>query len=126
MTTLDELASSNYILLTTFRKDGTPVPTPVWCAKDGDALVAWTETNSWKVKRIRRNEAVAVAPCTARGKPLGPDIAGQAEVLDAGGTRRVRTLIKRKYWISGRVVVTMSTLRRGEAGTVGIRIVLTG
>jgi PPOX class probable F420-dependent enzyme len=126
MTTLDELASSNYILLTTFRKDGTPVPTPVWCAKDGDALVAWTETNSWKVKRIRRNAVVAVAPCTARGKPLGPDVAGQAEVLDASGTRRVRTLIKRKYWITGRVVVTLSTLRRGEAGTVGVRIVLTG
>ena len=125
MTTLDELAAGKYLLVTTFRKDGTPVPTPVWFARDGDALVVWTETNSGKVKRIRRSGAVTVARCTARGKPLGPGVPGRAEVLDAGGTRRVRTLIKQKYWLAGRVLVTLSTVRRGEAGTVGIRIVAT-
>jgi PPOX class probable F420-dependent enzyme len=125
MTTLDGLAASNYILLTTFRKDGSPVPTPVWCASDGEALVVWTETNSGKVKRIHRNGAVTIAPCTARGKPLGPEISGQAEVLDASGTRRVRTLIKQKYWLTGRVLVNLSTLRRGESGTIGVRIALT-
>ena len=91
MTTLDELAASNYVLLTTFRKDGTPVPTPVWCAQDGDALVVWTETNAWKAKRIQRNGAVTVARCTARGKPLSAETPGQAEVLDAntpGGSGR--------------------------------------
>lgn len=126
MTTLDELAAGNYLLLTTFRKDGTPVPTPVWFARDGDALVVWTETNSWKVKRIRRTGAVTVGPCTGRGKPLGPAVPGQAEILDASATRRVRRLIKQKYWLTGRVLVTLSTLRRGEGGTIGVRIVLTG
>lgn len=122
MTTLDSLGTANYVLLTTYRRDGREVATPVWVVRDGDALAVWTQTDSGKVKRIRRTPQVTVAPCTANGRPTGAALPARAELLDAEGTSRVRGLIKRKYWLTGPVLVTLSLLRRGKAGTVGIRI----
>lgn len=65
-----QAGTAKYVQLTTFRKDGTPVATPLWAALDGDKLVMWTVTDSWKVKRIRRNPEVLVQACDARGKGL--------------------------------------------------------
>ena len=71
--------------LETFRKNGTAVPTPVWLAVvDGDKLVVVTATTSWKVKRLRNNPAVRVAPCDMRGA-VAPDARweeGACEILD--------------------------------------------
>jgi PPOX class probable F420-dependent enzyme len=123
---LDVLGAARYVLLTSFRKDGTPVATPVWAARDGNWLAVWTAADSGKVKRIRRSGRVTVAPCTARGKPLGPAVPAQAMLMDDAETRRVRGLIKRKYRITGPLLVTLSLWRRGEQGSVGIGIVLDG
>ncbi|WP_280255272.1 PPOX class F420-dependent oxidoreductase [Nocardia wallacei] len=120
------VGTAKYVLLTTFRKDGTPVATPLWAALDGGKLYVWTVTDSWKVKRIRRNPAVTLQSCNAAGKPHGDVIEGAARILDDEGSERVRTLIKRKYSVPGRLVVTGSVLRRGRRGTVGIEIVTGG
>jgi PPOX class probable F420-dependent enzyme len=119
---LDDLGAAKYLLVTTYRKDGTPVPTPVWAARDGDSLVVWTVTDSGKVKRIRRTGRAEVVPCTVRGKPLGESVPARAEVLDAAGTAQVRDLIKRKYGLFGSLTVNFSRLRRGANGTVGLRL----
>lgn len=66
-TDLERLGAAQYLLLTTFRRDGTAVPTPVWVARDGAELVVFTAPNAGKVKRIRRDGAVRVGPCTMRG-----------------------------------------------------------
>ncbi|MEV0155361.1 PPOX class F420-dependent oxidoreductase [Micromonospora sp. NPDC050686] len=124
MTELDRLAAEKYLLLTTFRKDGRAVPTPVWAVRDGDALTVWTVSDSGKVKRIRRDGRVTVAPCDVRGRPHGAAVPGRATVCDPEGTRRVRGLLKQKYRMIGRLTLLGSRLRRGEAGTVGLRIVL--
>ncbi|WP_127784341.1 PPOX class F420-dependent oxidoreductase [Rhodococcus sp. X156] len=121
---LDRLGTAKYVLLTTRRRDGTTVPTPVWVAHDGAALVIWTATDAGKVKRIRRDPAVTVAPCDARGKPRGSAVSGTATVLDADATERVRQLIQRKYGIAGRVAILGSRLRRGRSGTVGVAVTL--
>jgi uncharacterized protein len=120
----DGLGSSEYVALTSYRRDGTPVVTPVWVVADGDALGVWTPRNSYKVKRIRRNPAVTLAPCTFGGKPLGPAVAGRAEIMDAAGLDRVRRELKRKYGLMGWLTVVGSRVRRGSTGTVGIRILL--
>ena len=116
------LGKDQYVLLTTFRGDGSPVATPVWAAGDRGALVVWTPTASWKVKRIRNNPDVTVASCTARGRALGLAVAGRAEILDAEGTAAVRRLIMRKYWFAGRLMVPMSRWFKGADATIGIRI----
>ncbi|MDL9938556.1 PPOX class F420-dependent oxidoreductase [Gordonia sp. ABSL1-1] len=116
-------ATAKYVRLTTLKKDGSAVDTPVWAAVDGDRLVVWTETESWKVRRIRRDSRVVVQACDARGKKVdGEPAAGTAEVLDAAGSAHVRDLIGRKYGLIGKVLLFGSRVRRGTAGTVGIAI----
>lgn len=121
---LDSLGAGEYVLLTTFRKDGTPVGTPLWVARADQELLVWTVTDSWKVKRIGRNPKVLLATCDLRGKPKGEPVSGTARVLDAAGTTRAREAIAKKYGIRGRVTMAVSKLRRGAAGTVGLSITL--
>ncbi|MTE14253.1 PPOX class F420-dependent oxidoreductase [Nocardia aurantiaca] len=117
------VGTANYVNLVTYKKDGTPVGTPVWAALDNGRLYVWTVTDSWKVKRVRRNPDVTLQPCDLRGKTHGEIVKGSATVLDAAGTERVRDLIKRRYGIQGWLVVTLSKVRRGSAGTIGIEII---
>ncbi|MGV9303374.1 MULTISPECIES: PPOX class F420-dependent oxidoreductase [unclassified Nonomuraea] len=116
------LGHEQYVSVTTYRKDGTPVPTPVWAAQDGDAVVIWTVADSGKVKRMRANPAVTVTPCDVRGRLRGEPVRGRAEILSAGQTERVRGLLRAKYGLQGRLVILGSLLRRGRTGTVGVRI----
>ena len=100
--TLADLARERYISLTTFKKDGTPVSTPVWVAGDDGRLLVWTAADSWKVKRIKHDSRVRVAPCTASGKVRGEAIDAQAEILE--DTTLVRELEKHKYWFMYRLL----------------------
>ncbi|MFT4124935.1 MAG: PPOX class F420-dependent oxidoreductase [Gordonia sp. (in: high G+C Gram-positive bacteria)] len=119
----DAATDAQYVQLTTFRKDGTPVATPLWAARDGDRLLMWTVADSWKVKRIRRNPTVIVQACDRSGKTVrGQAVTGTAAILDAAGTDHVRRLICRKYGIVGTIVVKASSVRRGRTGTVGIAV----
>ncbi|WP_371482507.1 PPOX class F420-dependent oxidoreductase [Kitasatospora sp. NBC_00315] len=118
------LSAGSYLLVTTYKKDGTPVPTPVWVVRDGDALGVWTVTDSWKVKRIRNRADVLVGPCDVRGNPTGESVPATAEILGAERTAAYRTLLRRKYGLLGMVTLLGSKLRRGDTGTVGIRITL--
>lgn len=126
MTALDRLAAEKYVLLTTFRRDGRAVPTPVWAVRDGDALAIWTVADSGKVKRIRRDGTVTVAPCDVRGRPHGPAVPGYASVCGPEETQRIRGLLRRKYRLLGRLTLLGSRLRRGDRGTVGVRVTLDG
>ena len=67
---VENLAQKQFVLLTTFRRDGRAVPTPVWIVPLDDGLGIWTPGSSGKVKRIRRSGAVTLAPCDRRGTPL--------------------------------------------------------
>jgi PPOX class probable F420-dependent enzyme len=121
---LDRLGAGKYLLITSYRKNGTGVSTPVWVVRDGDALGAWSAADSWKVKRIRARGDILVGPCDVRGNPTGEQIPATAEICDARTTACYRTLIARKYGVLGRLTLLGSRLRRGLDGTVGIRITL--
>jgi hypothetical protein len=126
--TADELArlgDARYVLVTTYRKDGRAVPTPVWVVRDGDHLAIWTARNSGKVKRVRRHPEVLVGPCDVRGRPTGDPVPARATVLDAADTARVRAALARKYGLLGRLTLWGSRVRRGLDGTVAIRLTLT-
>jgi len=82
----EHLRGHKYCLLVTYKRSGEAVPTPVWFGLGGDGkLYVRSETNVAKVKRIRNDPRVRVAPCTVRGKPLGPPAEGRARVLDQPG-----------------------------------------
>jgi len=122
---LDTVGQASYALVTSYRKDGRAVPTPVWVVRDGDTLALWTVTDSGKVKRIRRDPTVLIGPCDVRGRPTGDQVPGRAEILDDAGTERVRSLLRHKYGVMGRITLFFSRLRRGRTGTIGIRVNLT-
>ncbi|MFI1169017.1 PPOX class F420-dependent oxidoreductase [Streptomyces sp. NPDC020801] len=123
-TPLERLAAGKYVLITSYRKNGTPVATPVWVVRDGEALGVWTAADSWKVRRIRNRADVLVGPCDVRGHPTGEQVAARAEVCDPDTSDRYRGLIARKYGLIGRLTLLGSRLRRGRRGTVGIRVML--
>lgn len=119
----EHLTDARFVSLTTFRRDGRGVPTPVWVVPVPDGLGVWTPGDSGKVKRIRRDGAVTLAACDRRGRLSGPVLDGRARVLDRDGTARVRSAVRRKYGLLGKALTTLSGLRRGPGG-VGIAIEL--
>lgn len=124
-TELDRLARAQYVQLTTFRKSGEPVPTPVWAVSDGRELFVWAERESWKVKRVRNNPRVEVTACDLRGKKThGPTVSGNARLLGDVETDRVRKLLGGKYGITGFIAVVGSVIRGGKKRTIGIGITL--
>ena len=86
-----------YLSITSFRRDGSGVSTPVWFVTDGDRLLVMTDSRSGKVKRIRRNPHVTIAPCSVRGEPKAEPIVAHAELLPADAVDRTKRLMKRKY-----------------------------
>jgi hypothetical protein len=124
MSPLQELAASRYVLLTTFRRDGTPVATPVWAAPLDGGLGVWTGPEAGKVKRIRRNPAVLVATCDVRGGNPGVAHPGRAELLDPAGVGQLLRQLRDKYGLLGRLTLLGSRLRGRLSRAAGIRIVI--
>ncbi|MGW5344375.1 PPOX class F420-dependent oxidoreductase [Streptomyces sp. HUAS TT3] len=123
--TLEELGRAKYVSLTTFRKDGTPVATPVWAVADAGELYVWTRSDSWKVKRIRNNGRVTLQACDVRGRvaPGTPVLEGRARLLDEAGLKRVRRLMSRKYsWQFWSVDVPGALVRFGRRPHTGIAV----
>ena len=96
----DAVRSQKYIALTTFRKTGAPVATPVWFGEDGGKLYVMTRSDMGKTKRIRNNAKVRVAPCTIRGKVTGPEFPATARILSPAEHSHARLAINRKYWMA--------------------------
>jgi len=120
--TFAQLAKSQYILLTTFTRDGRPKPVPIWAAADGDRLLVITEGNSWKVKRIRNTPRVTLATCTMRGSPTSEAVEGTAAILDKSQTGAVYDAIGRRYGVVGKIFNLFSKLRGGMENNVGLEL----
>jgi uncharacterized protein len=95
--TLEPFVDQNTVLLTTYRRDGTGVGTPVHIAVDGDRAYVRTWDTAWKLRRIRNNPEVEVAPSTVGGRPTGPAISARARVLGGDESEYAAELLARKY-----------------------------
>jgi uncharacterized protein len=91
------LPHSTYVSLTTFRRTGAAVATPVWAAPDGDALIVWTRADSGKVKRLRHTSQVTVAPRDVRGRVQGPAVDGVAEFVARNDWPHALAALRRAY-----------------------------
>jgi uncharacterized protein len=100
----DGLRGSKYALLVTFKRSGEPLPTPVWFGLDDDGrMYVRTERDAAKVKRVRNDAHVRVAPCDARGKPRGPLVEGRALVVAPGQEEHAERAIQSNYGLGRRV-----------------------
>jgi len=95
--TLAQLARKRHALVTTFRRDGTPVATPVWAALAGGRIYVRAERGSGKVKRVARDARALVAPCTARGRCLGAQLPVRARVLEPGEEHLAEQALAARY-----------------------------
>ena len=120
--TFAEVAKSDYILLTTFTKDGRPKPTVIWAAPDGDRLVAITQEKSWKVKRIRNTPRVTVAVCDVRGNPKSGAVEATATLLDKSANGATYDAIGKRYGLLGKTFNFFSKLRGGLKNNVSIEL----
>jgi uncharacterized protein len=118
---IDQIGRGKYLSLTTFKKDGTPVATPVWVAADADRLLAWTQADSGKAKRLRNSDRVLIAACDSRGRLQGEQVAGTARLLDAAETAEVERRFEQKF---GRTYGLFRWVgkRRAKAGHVGVEV----
>lgn len=121
-----DLGDETYISLTTFKRDGTPVSTPVWVARDDGKLLVHSAAQSWKVKRIRRDNRLRVAGCGFNGKIHGETYDAEATIL--ADTARVQELEARKYGLLYRIIRGLTALnrrlrRKPEVESVTIAIV---
>ena len=95
------LSNQKYISLTTYRKNGEEVSTPIWFARENDDIYIMTEDQSWKVKRLRNNPKVAFVPCNYIGKLKRKfsdlQIQGDVEFLEGGDVYRAEQRIAEKY-----------------------------
>jgi PPOX class probable F420-dependent enzyme len=95
-----EIHGQKYIVLTTFRKTGAPVPTPVWFGEQAGKLYVMTRSDSGKYKRIRNNPQIRIASSTIRGKVTGPDFTATARILPPEDWPSARKTIQSKYWLA--------------------------
>ncbi len=120
--TFADVAKSEYILLTTFTKDGRPKPTPIWAVPRGDGLVAITQEESWKVKRIRNTSRVTIAECDLRGNPKGEAVEATATILDKSANGDTYDGIGKRYGLVGKGFTLFSKLRGGMKKNVSIEL----
>jgi uncharacterized protein len=117
---LETLFPGRYLSVTSFKRDGTGVATPVWFVSDGERLYALTDLHSAKVRRMRRNPRVLVASCRPDGRLRGAPVPARAEVLTAiPELDRVQRLLRERYRLSYRLVMLIYRLvhrLRGHSG----------
>lgn len=105
--TVEPFERSWAVLLTTYRRDRTPVSTPVSLAVEGDHAYFRTYSKTWKAKRLRHTPEVEIAPSTFRGRPTGPGRRGQARLLEDEADRHARSLIAKQYPVFQGVLITL-------------------
>ena len=125
--TFDSLSGERFVALTTFRRSGAAVATPVWIAGFGDALVVTTPAASGKVKRLRNSGRVQLQPCSRSGKiaPDAPRVDGTAVVLGPDTAYpQEKDAIRRKYGLEYRIIVAVEGLTRRVRRQTSERLIL--
>jgi len=119
---LDQFASQKYLSLESYRGNGQGVRTPLWFVEDHGALYFYTVAHSYKVKRIRNNPRVRVAPCDMRGNLRGEWVDATARRLDVAESRRANELLDRKYGWAKRILNFLAKIRGHERAAFAIQL----
>jgi PPOX class probable F420-dependent enzyme len=96
------------VLLTTYRRDGTPVGTPVNLAVEGDRAYVRSYDKAWKTRRIAHNPDVEIAPSSVRGRPRGPALRARARLLEGEEAQHARRVIARRHPVFQGFVVPLA------------------
>ena len=119
---LDQFIDQKYLSLETYRKDKTPVKTPVWFVIDNDQLYITTRETTGKVKRLRNNQNARIAVCSMKGdiKSNWVDV-GLENIPEESNVEKIVKLRKKKYGFSARLV-SMFTSQKGKTMAYSIEV----
>lgn len=127
------LGDEKYVLLTTYKRDGTAVPTPVWSVPTDAGFGFWTSSGSGKAKRLAHTERVTAQPCDARGRPTeGTEpVDATARVVTGDELDDIRAKVKAKYGFMTKVTEVLGTVggivkrNRIPYGDIGVVVTVT-
>jgi PPOX class probable F420-dependent enzyme len=119
---INQFNGQQFINIETYRKNGVGVRTPVWFYQDDSTLYFTTEATSYKVKRIRANHQVQVAPCKVNGEVLGEWVPAQAELLDTDRIQHVNQLFRKKYGFQKFMFDLVGKLRKREMTALAVHL----
>lgn len=118
------LHKASYILLSTKKRDGSFVATPVWCAGDEHTIYAFSAGDAGKVKRLRNFRECKIAACTVLGKRLSEDHSATAYLLNAEERVIAHRSLVEKYGLQMRLLDLGATLTGRKKTRAFIRIEL--
>ncbi len=119
---LEPFVCQKTVLLTTHRRDGTPVGTPVHIAVEGNRAFVRTWDTTGKLKRIRNDPSVEVCPSTVGGRPAGPAMRASARILEGEESARAGRMLARKYPVlHGFLIPLVHRLRGNETTHIELR-----
>ncbi|TMI30925.1 PPOX class F420-dependent oxidoreductase [Candidatus Bathyarchaeota archaeon] len=119
---LSQFVREKHISLETYRKTGEAVRTPVWFIEENGELLVRTDSSTGKIKRIRNNPRVRIAPCNARGTVKGRWVDGEARMIESESSEHVFSLLRKKYGVSYRIVRFVQRFSRSKAHLIGLAI----
>jgi PPOX class probable F420-dependent enzyme len=99
----EEFSGHKHCLVVTYRRSGEAVPTPVWFGIADGKLYFRSEERVGKIRRIRNNDRVLVAPCDSRGKPKGEGVEATARILPSGEEQRAEAAIQANFGLGRRM-----------------------
>jgi len=121
--------NGKYLSITSYKRDGTAVATPVWFVQQDGRLLVETDAATGKVKRVRRNPSVRIAECTATGRLRGEQVSAVAELLPDSETSRVHELLEHKYRVEALLIkptrFVQSALHLGRPRTASVILAVT-
>lgn len=119
---LAQFANQNYLNLESYRKSGEAIRTPLWFVQDGDVLYFYTVAHSFKVKRLKNNPRIRIAPCDMRGNLKGDWVDATARVLDTAEASHADNLLNQKYGLLKRTLNFFAKLRGHKRAAFAITL----
>jgi len=119
---LEQFLDQKYINLETYKKDGTPIRTPVWFVIDKDLIYVITRDSTGKVKRLGNNHDVRIVPCSFKGEPKNEWVKGKAEMITGGEADEIIKLRKKKYGMLARLT-GIFTSQKGNLVVYSIELI---
>lgn len=119
---LAQFADQNYLNMESYRKSGEAIRTPLWFAQDGEVLYFYTVAHSFKVKRLKNNPRIRIAPCDMRGNLKGDWVDATARLLDTAEAKQADNLLNQKYGWQKRLLNFFAKLRGHQRAAFAIEV----
>ena len=117
----DQFSDQKYLNLETYKKDETPVKTPVWFVINSGVLYVVTRESTGKVKRLKNNQNVRIVPCGFKGEEKGEWVTGKATIVGGEESEKAIKLRRKKYGFSARLI-GLFTSQKGQLIVFGIKL----